>query len=207
MPLPKPPSKKAALLAPADYEAQAAPKPEKRTLKAPAEAQQAQLDLHDGAAAVAARPAAKATPAPAPAPVAAPKPRARAPKHTGPAKLFVLDTNVLMHDPMSLFRFDEHDVFMPMITLEELDGHKKGMSEVARNARQVSRDLDALSSDSTTLDPKAGIPLAKTGHSEAGGKLFFQTTLFDIKLPAGLPQGKADNQILGVVQTDRKSVV
>ena len=61
-----------------------------------------------------------------------------------PAKLFVLDTNVLMHDPTSLFRFEEHDIFLPMITLEELDGHKKGMSEVARNARQVSRDLDAL---------------------------------------------------------------
>src|SRR5690606_33373724 len=56
---------------------------------------------------------------------------------TGPAKLFVLDTNVLLHDPMSLFRFQEHDVYLPMITLEELDGHKKGLTEVARNARQV----------------------------------------------------------------------
>ena len=55
----------------------------------------------------------------------------------------MLDTNVLMHDPTSLFRFDEHDIYLPMITLEELDGHKRGMTEVARNARQVSRDLDA----------------------------------------------------------------
>ena len=55
----------------------------------------------------------------------------------------MLDTNVLMHDPMSLFRFEEHDVYLPMITLEELDGHKKGMTEVARNVRQVSRELDA----------------------------------------------------------------
>ena len=61
----------------------------------------------------------------------------------GPAKLFVLDTNVLLHDPTSLFRFEEHDIYLPMITLEELDNHKKGMTEVARNARQVSRDLDA----------------------------------------------------------------
>ena len=59
-------------------------------------------------------------------------------------KLFVLDTNVLMHDPSSLFRFAEHDVFLPMMTLEELDNNKKGMSEVARNARQVSRALDGL---------------------------------------------------------------
>jgi PhoH-like ATPase len=131
---------------------------------------------------------------------------ARAPQRpasSGTARLFVLDTNVLMHDPMSLFRFAEHDIFLPMITLEELDDHKKGMSEVARNARQVSRDLDALATDGS-LDPKAGIPLGKTGHRDATGKLFFQTTLLDIKLPAGLPQGKADNQILGVVQTLRE---
>ena len=52
-----------------------------------------------------------------------------------------------MHDPTSLFRFDEHDIYLPMITLEELDGHKRGMTEVARNARQVSRDLDALAAN------------------------------------------------------------
>jgi PhoH-like ATPase len=150
-------------------------------------------------------------PAPRPAPVAAPvtaaKPRGRKPRHEGPPKLFVLDTNVLMHDPTSLFRFEEHDVFLPMITLEELDNHKKGMSEVARNARQVSRELDQLATfaDSNgVVDAKAGIPLGKTGHREAGGKLFFQTTLIDVKLPEGLPQGKADNQILGVVRSLRE---
>jgi PhoH-like ATPase len=123
-------------------------------------------------------------------------------KASGPKKLFVLDTNVLMHDPMSLFRFEEHDIYLPMITLEELDGHKKGMSEVARNARQVSRELDALARDSLQ-DATAGIALDKTGHKEAQGNLFFQTTLKEIRLPAGLPQGKADNQILGVVQSLR----
>jgi PhoH-like ATPase len=124
----------------------------------------------------------------------------------GPAKLFVLDTNVLLHDPMSLFRFEEHDIYLPMITLEELDGHKKGMTEVARNARQVSRDLDQLAADMNSgqqLDPTSGIVLAKTGHVEAGGKLYFQTSGMEINLPAGLPQGKADNQILGVVQALR----
>jgi PhoH-like ATPase len=112
-----------------------------------------------------------------------------------------------MHDPMSLFRFEEHDVFLPMITLEELDNHKKGMSEVARNARQVSRELDALATFHDKhghIDAKVGIELAKTGHREAGGKLFFQTTLLDVRLPDGLPQGKADNQILGVVQAMRE---
>ncbi|MEY5029148.1 MAG: hypothetical protein RLZ63_1463 [Pseudomonadota bacterium] len=119
-------------------------------------------------------------------------------KSTGPAKLFVLDTNVLMHDPMSLFRFEEHDVFLPMIVLEELDSNKKGTSEVARNARQTSRYLDTLAASST--DMAAGQPLSGLGHSEAQGHLFFQTEPLDLSLPLALPQGKADNQILGVVR-------
>lgn len=144
--------------------------------------------------------------APAPAVSAAPvslvKPSAgptrRARKSEGPSKLFVLDTNVLMHDPASLFRFEEHDIYLPMMTLEELDNHKKGMSEVARNARMVSRTLDSLVGGTDgVLDE--GLPLEKLGNRDAQGKLFFQTRLNDIKLPEGLPQGKADNQILGVV--------
>ncbi len=127
-------------------------------------------------------------------------------KATKQTRLYVLDTNVLMHDPMSLFRFEEHDVYLPMITLEELDDHKKGMTEVARNARQVSRDLDALSS-LAAVDAKGmptGAPLSTTGHRTATGKLFFQTTLLGAKTPTGLPDGKADNQILGVVEALRK---
>ena len=123
----------------------------------------------------------------------------RKPRRNGPGKLFVLDTNVLMHDPMSLFRFEEHDVFLPMIVLEELDGHKKGMTEVARNARQASRSLDALAA-SQDADMGQGLPLNTTGFTEATGKLFFQTQPLDLSLPLALPQGKADNQILGVVR-------
>jgi len=126
--------------------------------------------------------------------------RLRKPRSDGSVTLFVLDTNVLMHDPTSLFRFEEHDVYLPMITLEELDGHKRGMTEVARNARQVSRELDALAATMPRRDASGmseGLPLANTGHKEAGGKLFFQTNLINVSLPAGLPQGKADNQILG----------
>lgn len=114
-------------------------------------------------------------------------------------KLFVLDTNVLMHDPMCLFRFEEHDIFLPMIVLEELDSHKKGMTEVARNARQTSRMLDALVGVSD-VDISNGLSLASTGHKEVGGKLFFQTIPLAFDLPPSLPQGKADNQILGVVK-------
>jgi PhoH-like ATPase len=125
-------------------------------------------------------------------------PRHTKSKKSGPTKLFVLDTNVLMHDPMCLFRFEEHDVFLPMIVLEELDGHKKGMTEVARNARQTSRSLDALAAQGA--DISQGLVLAGTGHVDACGKLFFQTQALDANLPSSLPQGKADNQILGVVQ-------
>jgi PhoH-like ATPase len=127
------------------------------------------------------------------------KPASRTQRRTGPTKLFVLDTNVLMHDPMSLFRFEEHDVFLPMIVLEELDGHKKGMTEVARNARQVSRSLDALAS-TQGADLGKGSALRTTGHTDAQGQLFFQTQALDLSLPLALPQGKADNQILGVVK-------
>jgi len=113
-------------------------------------------------------------------------------------KIFVLDTNVLLHDPSSLFRFEEHDVFLPMMTLEELDHHKKGMSEVARNARQVSRSLDALVENSAVIE--TGVVLSKLGNKDASGKLFFQTTTLSSELPLELPVGKADNQILGVVK-------
>ncbi len=123
----------------------------------------------------------------------------RAPIAQQPAKLFVLDTNVLLHDPMSLYRFEEHDIYLPMVTLEELDAHKKGLSEVARNGRQVSRELDALVAD-TGSGIDQGIALSRTGHAEAKGRLFFQTRAHDVELPIALPQGKADNQILAVLQ-------
>ncbi|MFM1906733.1 MAG: hypothetical protein RLZZ591_410 [Pseudomonadota bacterium] len=123
-------------------------------------------------------------------------------KRSGLAKLFVLDTNVLLHDPMCLFRFEEHDIYLPMIVLEELDAHKKGMTEVARNARQTSRTLDALAATNGT-DISLGLQLDTTGHREAEGKLFFQTQPLNYTLPTSLPQGKADNQILGVVDALR----
>ncbi|MBU3597596.1 PhoH family protein [Polynucleobacter bastaniensis] len=123
---------------------------------------------------------------------------------TGPPSLFVLDTNVLMHDPSSLFRFSEHDLFLPMTTLEELDNHKKGMTEVARNARTVSRSLDQLvAGTSGTLDD--GIPLNKLGNQDVSGRLFFQTKLTTQALPEGLPEGKGDNLILAVVSELQKT--
>jgi PhoH-like ATPase len=193
MPLPKMPSKPAALLAQADY-----PKAEKGKTVRPA------------IALVSSAPVAKAkTELPAAEKTVERKARtdsvgksqtSKLADKRGVTKLFVLDTNVLMHDPTSLFRFEEHDVYLPMITLEELDNHKKGMSEVARNARQVSRSLDALVADVSEGAIDNGIPLNKLGNKDAGGRLYFQTRLQNAALPEGLPEGKADNQILGVVR-------
>ena len=113
-------------------------------------------------------------------------------------KLFVLDTNVLMHDPTSLFRFEEHDVYLPMYVLEELDNNKKGMTEVARNARQASRFLDSLVSTATD-NIEGGVPLQALGNKAALGRLFLQTQFIDQALPQTLANGKADNAILSVV--------
>ncbi len=112
-------------------------------------------------------------------------------------KLFVLDTNVLMHDPSSLFRFEEHDIYLPMVTLEELDNNKKGLTEVARNARQASRNLEEIvGTQLGTLEQ--GCPLAVNGNKHLTGRLFLQTNQVQVDLP-GLAGSKADNQILGVV--------
>lgn len=114
-------------------------------------------------------------------------------------KLFVLDSNVLMHDPTSLFHFEEHDIYIPMVTLEELDNNKKGMSEVARNARQTSRFLDEIVSSAIT-DIDEGISLESHGSKNATGRLFLQTQAISSVLPVRLASGSADNQIIGVVK-------
>ncbi|MGE4531637.1 MAG: PIN domain-containing protein, partial [Acidithiobacillus sp.] len=106
-------------------------------------------------------------------------------------RLYILDTNVLMHDPSALFRFQEHDILLPMIVLEDLDQHKKGLSEQARNVRQVSRHLDELLTDTADLDRGLPLPYAQ-------GRLYFQTASYQQALPEDLAGGKADNEILAV---------
>ncbi|MFA5940263.1 MAG: PhoH family protein [Sinimarinibacterium sp.] len=123
-------------------------------------------------------------------------------------KIFVLDTNVLLHDPTSLYRFEEHDLFIPMVVLEELDNSKKGTSEVARNARQVSRFLDELMFGRNHEQIEKGLPLPGTrsgagngpnrgrGGKPSSGHLFFQTRPADTALPGLIPGNKPDNSIL-----------
>ena len=110
-------------------------------------------------------------------------------------KLFVLDTNVLLHDPSCLYRFEEHDIYLPMVTLEELDNIKKGSSEVARNARQTSRFIEEIIA-ATETNLENGCLLDQ--FSKNSGKLFLQTQPIEYQLPM-LAGSKADNQILGVV--------
>ena len=217
MPLPPPPAKRGAKLPP-DVIDLSARRAKSRPSERPTAVAQHALPLVDDSIATVsalpvrtaraparpdvpavARPTASArTPASSGNAAAAPSRRTRKARHQGPSRLFVLDTNVLLHDPMALFRFEEHDIFLPMIVLEELDGHKKGMTEVARNGRQTSRQLDALAGVKGA-DMTQGLALNSTGYADAGGKLYFQTTPLDVSMPAALPPGKADNQILGVV--------
>ena len=124
------------------------------------------------------------------------------PKKTPPQRrIFVLDTNVLMHDPTAIFRFEEHDIFIPMTVLEELDAGKKGMSEAARNVRQVSRFLDELMANATKrqIDHGLELPAAKAvngAKKPPRGRLFFQTRHLAAGLPDNLPGHGADNAIL-----------
>ncbi len=121
--------------------------------------------------------------------------------HNSP-RIYVLDTNVLMHDPTAIFRFAEHNIFLPMVVLEELDKGKKGVSEVARNVRQVSRFLDELMSSATSAEISSGLalPCVKHGNEEKEqqqcGHVFFQTETLDNRLPATLPGNTPDNDIL-----------
>ncbi|HIP52667.1 MAG TPA: PhoH family protein [Chromatiales bacterium] len=117
-------------------------------------------------------------------------------------RLFVLDTNVLMHDPTAIFRFQEHDIFIPMIVLEELDAGKKGLSEVARNVRQASRFLDQLMSGANKQQIDHGLPIRPILEERRKtplrlGRIFFQTRHLPNLLPDSLPGNTPDNNILG----------
>jgi PhoH-like ATPase len=120
----------------------------------------------------------------------------------GSRRAFVLDTNVLMHDPAAIFRFEEHDIYVPMGVLEELDANKKGLSESARNARQVSRFLDELMANATKeqIDRGLELPAGRSGNhgkKPPSGRLYFQTRRLAAGLPDTLPGHGIDNALLG----------
>ncbi len=113
----------------------------------------------------------------------------------------MLDTNVLIHDPYAIFRFKEHDIFIPMMVLEELDAAKKGTSELARGARQVSRILDNLIGvgDRQAIEAGLALPTVTSASTDRApsGHLYLQTLVFDAsRLPDALPGNTPDDSIL-----------
>lgn len=113
-----------------------------------------------------------------------------------PQKLFVLDTNVLLHDPYCVFKFSEQDIYIPFVTLEELDNKKAGRDDVNRNARQATRLLEEVVSQ-TTGDMKKGYPLGEPSAGQATGRLYVQRQSLEF-----LPQEhhrKNDNLFLAVL--------
>ncbi|HEY4560118.1 MAG TPA: PhoH family protein [Lysobacter sp.] len=122
---------------------------------------------------------------------------------TAGKRIYVLDTNVLMHDPTALFRFEEHDVYLPMTVIEELDRGKKGTSEASRNARQASRYLNELIQSHGNEALTAGVPLMQPEGlnlrgAQSIGRLRFQTRPDEIAPRFGA--AIADNAILGAVE-------
>lgn len=115
-------------------------------------------------------------------------------------KLFVLDTNIMMSDPAALYHFEDNDIYLPMVVLEELDSHKTGLSEIARNVRQTNRMLDGLMNGASHAQIVAGLPIHPQLDSrhpkKISGRLFFQTDEFEQIRPALLPGHKADNSLL-----------
>ena len=115
-------------------------------------------------------------------------------------RTYLLDTNVLIHDPSALYRFAEHRVFVPMTVLEELDAIKSGMSEVARNARQASRFLDAIIGVADGEEIAAGLALDPTRVGAAqeclGGRLILQTRPLRVDSFPLIAGQSADNSIL-----------
>ncbi|MDH3317007.1 MAG: PhoH family protein [Gammaproteobacteria bacterium] len=118
--------------------------------------------------------------------------------------LFILDTNVLMQDPAAIFRFQEHDVFLPLVVLEELDAGKNGTSETARNVREASRILDELICSANGDWVETGVPLENGQGAVGGGRLYFQTRSNPHELPDPLPGHSADNDILNTAVALRR---
>ncbi len=109
-------------------------------------------------------------------------------------KIYVLDTNVLIHDPLALNQFDEHDVVLPIAVLEEMDKVKRGFDELARNVREASRQLDALSEGCADLEKGCPLP--------GGGCLFFELNHRALEiLPEALARGSGDNRIIAVTMS------
>ena len=112
-------------------------------------------------------------------------------------KLFVLDTNILLHEPLAIYSFQEHDVVIPMTVLEELDRIKDSKRDVARDARVAIRALEAMFKDATPDEISEGIPISK--NTEATGNIAILAD-FELQETVKAFADKAgDNRILNSV--------
>ena len=118
--------------------------------------------------------------------------------------IYVLDTNVLMHDPTAILRFNENDIYLPTVVLEELDAAKVGMSEVSRNVRQVTRMLDELI-EKGDGNLSSGLPLPSHTPEIKTGRLHFHLDAARSLLPNGLAIDSPDNILLGITLDLAKS--
>jgi PhoH-like ATPase len=119
-------------------------------------------------------------------------------------KVFVLDTNVLLHDPQAIFHFQEHDIVIPIVVIEEIDNFKKDQTEVGRNARSISRQMDKL---------RARGSLSQGVVMDGGGTLKVDVSNYQNEVGgfSSLDKHKADNQILAcareMLSTRKEKVV
>lgn len=104
-------------------------------------------------------------------------------------KIFVLDTNVLLHDYQCIYNFQENDIVIPIVVLEELDKFKKGNNQINYHARELTRELDKLSGDHLFTQ---GVSLGKNK-----GKLFIETGKpFPERVSDSFPEKTPDHRIL-----------
>lgn len=106
------------------------------------------------------------------------------------SKCYVLDTNILLYSPNSIYAFNEHTVVIPEVVIEELDRFKKESTERGANSRHISRIIDTLRVEGNLLE---GVPL-----NESGGILRLESNHMNTEMPPHWDRDKADNRILQV---------
>ena len=107
-------------------------------------------------------------------------------------KVFILDTNILLNNPLSIYQFDDNDVVIPISVIEEIDNFKKDMSDIGRNAREVSRMMDKMRNHGNL---SSGIPIFED-RKDSGMLFVYLGQNMDI-LPE-LLASNTDNHILAI---------
>lgn len=113
-----------------------------------------------------------------------------------PTKFYVIDTNVLIHDPKAVLSFEEHSVIVPMTVLEELDKLKVGKSHIAADCRAAIRLIDSLLGDASAADIEAGVAIQRGPEGSSGT---ISVLMPRLQSPEVLPGNINDNRIINNV--------